>query len=132
MLFDNRYGWLMVSKSPRFYIGESTIPGAGKGLFAKVALAKGDRLEVIGVLISSGSISDECTRYADEYKFRVRNKLLIPLGYGGMVNHSLKQPNLKKVINGGRLFLQATHPVQAGEELFITYSKYARERFNLR
>ena len=106
----------------RFCVNVSTIPGAGNGLFARTFLAAGERLEVIGVLVAAGSLSDVCTRYADHYKFRVGELLLIPLGIGGMVNHS-KQANLEKVIEGQTVYLRTTREVHAGEELFFTYGE---------
>ena len=114
----------------RFYVSESRIPGAGQGLFTKTSLAQGDRLEVIGVLIPVDSVSDQCTRYADPYKFRVGNDLLIPLGYGAMVNHS-RDPNLEKMIEGDRVVLQALRLIHQGEELLFCYSEYAQNRFRL-
>jgi len=108
----------------RFEIRNSTIAGAGRGLFAKVPLEEGSRLEIIGIFIVSGSIADECTRYADIYKFRVGDYLLIPAGYGGMVNHSA-QPNIAKIIAKQRVYLQTLRPIAAGEELFFRYSDFA-------
>jgi hypothetical protein len=35
------------------------------------------------------------------------------------------------VLEDGALYLQVTRPVQPGEELFYTYSAYARERFGI-
>ncbi len=119
-----------MEEEERFYISESTIPGAGRGLFLKSPLVPGDRLEVKGVLIPANSVSDQCTQYADPYKFRVGNDLLIPLGYGAMVNHS-KDPNLEKVVEGERVYFRALRPVAEGEELFFSYSSYAQERFGL-
>ena len=113
---------IIVENDERFYVNTSTIPGAGDGLFAKTFLAEGKRLEVIGVLVPAGSVSDVCTRYADCYKFRVGDLLLIPLGFGGMVNHS-RNPNLKKVIDGQRVYLRTTRPIHPGEELFFTYGE---------
>ena len=83
---------VIVENDERFCVNVSTIPDAGNGLFARTLLAEGEQLEVIGVLVPAGSVSDVCTRYADHYKFRVGDLLLIPLGFGGMVNHS-KHPN---------------------------------------
>ena len=107
----------------RYYVGVSTLPGAGEGLFACLPLGEGDRLEVIGVLVPSGSVSDACTRYADRYKFRVGELLLIPLGFGGMVNHS-RRPNMEKVVEGRSVYLRATRPISAGEELFFDYGDH--------
>src|SRR5204863_8672919 len=80
----------------RFYVAPSTIPGAGQGLFAGASLAAGERLAVLGVLVRGGSASDQCTGFADEYKLRVGDYLLIPCGLAAMANHS-SQPNLAKV-----------------------------------
>ncbi|MBI4213219.1 MAG: SET domain-containing protein-lysine N-methyltransferase [Chloroflexi bacterium] len=114
----------------RFYVGPSTVPGAGRGLFAKVPLAAGEKLEVIGVLVEPDSTSDICTAFANEHKLRFGKVLIIPVGFGGMVNHSV-QPNMEKHAEGTTLYLRTTRPVGAGEELFFTYSDYARERFGL-
>ncbi len=105
----------------RFVISMSTMPNAGNGLFARRLLAEGERLEVIGVLVQAGSVADSCTRYADCYKFRVGEYLLIPVGFGGMVNHST-DPNMEKVIEGQTVFLQTNRVVQPGEELSFEYS----------
>jgi len=126
----------MIEKNPvlasdrRFYIKTSTIPGAGKGLFARTPMVAGEKLHVQGVLVRRDSSADRCTVYADAYKFRVGNDLLIPLGYGGLVNHSLR-PNLEKVVEGNKVYLQALRPIKAGEELFFCYSRYAQRRFRL-
>jgi hypothetical protein len=115
----------------RFYLAPSTIPGAGRGLFARVALAAGEELRVMGVLIPAGSVSDECTRYADAYKFRLGDALLIPVGYAALVNHSARAPNLEKVAADDALSLRTLRPVAAGEELLFCYSAYAQARFQL-
>jgi hypothetical protein len=116
---------------PRFYVGPSTVIGAGLGLFAKLSLAKGDRLKVIGVFIDRDSVADRCTHFADEHKLRAGDRLLIPLGYGGMVNHSAT-PNLTKVIETDAVYLEALREIAPGEELFFTYTEYAQQRFGLR
>ena len=112
---------LMMETDKRFYISKSTLPGAGKGLFAKTPLAQGERLEVLGVLITADSVSDQCTSYADPYKFRVGDKLLIPTGYGTVVNHSA-DPNLEKLIEGEKVYLKALRPINLGEELLYLAS----------
>ena len=118
------YVMVIVENDERFCVNVSTIPDAGNGLFARTLLAEGEQLEVIGVLVPAGSVSDVCTQYADHYKFRVGDLLLIPLGFGGMVNHS-KHPNMEKVIDGQTVYLRTTRAIHPGEELFFTY----REEF---
>jgi len=115
---------------PRFYAARSTIPGAGNGLFARVALRAGDRLEVLGPLVRADSVSDRCTAFADEYKLRVGELLLIPCGIAALANHSA-QPNLEKVIEGESVFLRLLVDVAAGDELCFSYSDYARTRYGI-
>lgn len=114
----------------RFEVRPSAVPGAGLGVFARVDLPAGAELEVIGVLVRRESVSDRCTHFADHHKFRVGDKLLIPVGLGGLVNHS-RAPNLEKVITGERVVLRTVRPVAAGEELFFRYPDAALERFGL-
>ena len=114
----------------RFELRPSTVPGAGLGVFARVDLPAGATLEVIGVLVRRESVSDRCTHFADHHKFRVGDRLLIPVGYGGLVNHS-HEPNLEKHLDGDRVLLRTVRPVAAGEELFFRYPDAALERFGL-
>jgi len=122
---------LLDETDDRFELRESTIPGAGRGVFAIKPLHDGDRLKVIGVFIKPNSVADDCSRYADEHKFRAGDKLVIPVGFGGMMNHSSTAPNMEKVVEEDELYLVATRDVSVGEELLWTYSDYARERFGL-
>jgi hypothetical protein len=81
----------------RFYIAPSTLPNAGYGCFAKFFISKGSWLEIIGVYIKTNGIADQCTEYAKRYKFAggpQMNAKIVPMGYGGMVNHS-DDPKLK-------------------------------------
>jgi hypothetical protein len=115
----------------RFYVADSTAPDGGNGLFTGQAMRKGDRFEVIGVLVRRDSLSDKCTHFCDHHKFRVgEDLLLIPMGIGGMANHSLA-PNLRKVFEGERVFLEITEDVPADTEVFFTYTEYAQEAFGL-
>lgn len=77
----------------RFYITESTIPNSGLGVFAKVKLHKGDFLEIIGVITECGSVVDQCTHYANRYKFanepeKEFKNVLIPMGYAAIINQA--------------------------------------------
>ena len=115
----------------RFYVAQSTLPGAGYGLFTSAPLRKGDRLEVIGVLVRRDSVSDKCTHFCDHHKFRVgEDLLLIPMGFGGMANHSLS-PNLQKVFEGERVYLELLEDLPADSEVFFTYTPYAQQAFGL-
>jgi SET domain-containing protein len=120
---------LLRDTEKRVSIARSAIPGAGRGVFAKVSLAKGAVIEAVGTLVRAGSTEDTLTSYADIYKFRAGKYLLIPAGFAGMVNHSAK-PNMEKVVKGSRVYLRALRRIEKGEELHFTYSKYAQKSFN--
>jgi len=122
---------LINEEDDRFYVADSTLPGAGNGLFTKVPIRKGDRLEVVGVMVRRDSTSDRCSHFCDHHKFRVgEDLLLIPLGFAAMVNHS-PTPNLQKVLEGDCLYLEALRDLAANEELFFSYAPYAQEAFGL-
>jgi hypothetical protein len=114
----------------RFYLKTSTIPRAGLGVFARVSLQKGARLEVIGLRVKPGSIADRCSPFTDRHKFLHADWLIIPLGYAGMVNHSPK-PNMVRCEESDKLFLQALREIAADEELFHAYNQAALRRMGL-
>ncbi len=115
----------------RFELRPSSVPGAGLGVFARVALPAGAELEVVGVLVRRDSDADRCTHFADHHKFTVgADLLLVPVGLGGMVNHAA-EANLERVEHPGRVVLRTARPVAAGEELFFAYSEAARRRLGM-
>jgi hypothetical protein len=82
----------------RFYIKESTIKTAGKGLFAKRKIEKDEYLPISGIMVKRNSIADECTYFFNSYKVAANMKkkgdlvdigeyVIVPLGYAGIVNH---------------------------------------------
>lgn len=89
----------------RFYIADSGIKGAGRGLFARRKISKGELLVVHGVAMERDKPTDRCTGYGNSYKFAAcvtelpNGKIdhgiftILPLGYAGMVNHT-NDPNL--------------------------------------
>jgi len=121
----------MTETDERFYVAPSTLPGAGEGLFAAVPISGGDRLRIVGVLVMANSESDRCTDYADRYKLRAGELLLIPTGWGAKVNHS-DDPNVRKVVEGQDVYLEALRPIAKDEELFFRYHEYATSRFGLK
>ena len=73
---------------------------------------------MVGVLIAANSVSDRCTAYADPYKVRVGEYLLIPTGWGAMVNHR-EDANVEKVIEGEDVYLEVLRPIAKDEEIFF-------------
>jgi len=104
-------------KDERFYLGESTQPLAGKGVFAARDIKAGEVIEVIGVAVEKGSVADICTAYADPFKFASDYEgsythHIIPLGYAGMVNHA----NRKESQN-----VEIRHAERGGERVSVYY-----------
>ena len=98
---------LFEEKDDRFYIKKSNVNNAGVGLFAKMPIKKNSFLEISGILVERESIADQCTSYANAYKFaaRVERKeklvnigkyLIVPMGFAGIVNHA-DTPNNQNV-----------------------------------
>lgn len=122
---------LVAESDTRFEARASGVPGAGLGLFARVALPAGTELEVVGALVARDSPADRCTHFADHHKFVVGDDLLlIPFGFGGLANHS-DCPNAEKRVSGTRVFLRLLRQLAAGEEVFLAYRPEARARMGL-
>jgi SET domain-containing protein len=120
----------MNESDPRFCLKQSTTPGAGLGVFARLPLRKGDCLEVMGVRVKPGSVADACSAFADRHKFVHGDQLIIPLGYAGMVNHSAT-PNMVRHEQDGKLFLKALRDIAVDEELFHAYNATALRKMGL-
>ena len=79
---------------PRFYIKDSSIEGAGSGVFAQKKIQKGNYLEIIGVMVKSDSTAHTCTQYANKYKFASNEEIthqIIPMGFAAIINHAIDQ-----------------------------------------
>lgn len=112
----------------RFVVRSSTIHG--RGVFALMAIAKGSRLiEYTGERISHEA-ADE--RYAEEQEnsphtmlFSVDKDTVIDATHRGSsarwFNHSCR-PNCEAVDDEGRIFIETTRNIQAGEELSYDYN----------
>jgi len=126
---------LIEETDTRFYLDESTIKNAGLGVFAKEAIKVGERIEIIGVAVKYGSVADQCTAYANNYKFSATAKnadrKIVPVGYGGMVNHTndLDKQNVhldhsksnKNHPHAGQAIYTFFRNVRSGEEILGNY-----------
>lgn len=122
----------------RFYLKKSTQPNAGSGVFAARDLKKGDFLVVKGVMVKKNSIADKCTAYANNYKFAAAHDgeydtHVIPIGFGGMVNHAneLKNQNAeikyldhRKIgVEGGNVVYSFLRDINKDEEILGNYGE---------
>jgi hypothetical protein len=129
---------LVEEKDKRFYLDKSTIESAGMGVFALEDIAVGSVLEIIGVMIDVGSISDQCSSFASNYKFAAKfsgeyNRHIIPLGFGGMVNHTVDKKNQNVELryikrntnneNAGSAVYYFIKDVKKGQEILGNYGE---------
>ena len=116
---------------PMIEVRTSTIHG--RGVFARRPIAEGTRIiEYAGEVISE---REGDARYDDDSMERHHTFLMalaggrcIDAAVGGndarLINHSC-DPNCEAVEAGGRVWIEATRPIAAGEELSYDYA-YAR------
>ncbi|MCL1888592.1 MAG: SET domain-containing protein-lysine N-methyltransferase [Kiritimatiellaeota bacterium] len=106
-------------------VAKSGVPGAGRGVFARVDIPKGTRVaEYTGVVCREADYA-----YEDEGDYVVlfsigRGRVLDPrkgnASVARWINHSC-EPNCAASQDGGRIFIEAERALRAGEELFYNY-----------
>lgn len=121
-------------KAQRRFVVRSS-PIHGRGVFALMPIPKGSRLlEYTGERISH-EVADE--RYAEEQEnsphtmlFSVDEDTVIDATHRGSsarwFNHSCR-PNCEAVDDEGRIFIEATRNIRAGEELSYDYNLLLEE-----
>ena len=129
---------LIEETDKRFYIAESKIPKAGKGVFAKEPLKAGDYLEIIGVYVQRDSVVDTCTNYARSYKFGAKpgldfTRYVMPMGYAAIINHAPNESvqncridahkGSKRNPNAGTLVYRFIRDIAVDEEVLGNYGE---------
>lgn len=114
----------------------STLPNSGKGLFTTKAIKKGERIiEYLGEIIDWKEYEKRVERDEDGYLFFVNKKHCIDAW--NTPQHKARYANdaagLSKVkgltnnsvyeIDGNKCFIVATKNIEAGQEIFVSYSK---------
>lgn len=108
-------------------VGKSQIKNAGRGMFAKTAIAKNQIIETCPILetreedyekLKATRLRDYYFIWSDEPK-----KVALCLGYGALYNHSY-EPNAtyKKDTDSGTITFVAIKDIQAGEEITVNYN----------
>ncbi len=114
-----------IEPSDKIFLDQSTIPGAGRGVFAKRALTKGEVIEVCPVIEIplTDSSNDDQNGSLTNYFFYFGNGLAVVLGFGSIYNNSYT-PNatyIKKPSDGVVEF-QATEDIEAGINIIVNYN----------
>lgn len=119
---------------PLYFVRRSTIHG--RGVFAARKIAKGTRvIEYKGQRVTHKEVD---RRYADidendnhTFLFEVDDEWVIDAGVRGnaarWINHGCS-PNCETVEEDGRIYIEATRDIRAGEELMYDYNITLEER----
>ena len=130
-----------------FVVKKSNLPGAGKGLFAKKDIKKGERfLEYLGEVVTEAELNRRAEKDIFGYAFYISKKKCIDAYY--TPNESARYANdakgLTKVkgLNNNACYvvyrnsgwLKAERGIQAGDEIFVSYgAEYWRDiRYNIK
>ena len=120
--------------SPKLECKESSIHGVG--VFAKERIASRELIEGCPVILFHSDTLDTLAADGvdDEHQIRhvlmdypfawtTSTQLAFALGWGGIYNHSTKNPNATWKCNSenGSLDFYSRHVIEAGEEIFIRY-----------
>jgi hypothetical protein len=136
---------LFEENDDRFYIKESTLQNAGKGVFASRDISKDEYLPISGVMVKRDSDADQCTYFFNSYKFAANVKrcgdmvdigenVIVPLGFAAIVNHINDQRQSVEIRYVGDQFPQKSshsgkavywfiRDVKKDEEIFGNYGK---------
>ena len=115
-------------------IKDSTIPGAGKGLFARWDFGKGDAIvRYTGDIVQTADGEEESGWRGSSYVLEVTNSWAIDAARantadGRMINDTVTtkmRPNVKFAFDARRkvVTIRALRAIKAGEELFISYGR---------
>lgn len=112
----------------KIYIDESKTVGAGRGVFAKERILRGECIEqcpVVALLDAKDRNRLRKTGLVNYYFLwgDKRDHAAICLGWGSVYNHSF-EPNARyeKVMEDRRMDFYALRDIEAGEEILVNYN----------
>lgn len=123
-----------MSSTKSLFIKRSLLPNAGKGLFTRVDIKKGDRI----VEYAGRRRKWKDVKHLDGhngYLMRLNRTTAIdakPLNSGkgryandamGLTRVAGLRNNAEYLIYGNRVFIEATRNIRKGEEIFVSYGK---------
>jgi hypothetical protein len=115
------------------FVEESTIPGAGKGLFTKIDIPKGTRIvEYKGRRTTWSDVKNDSTNY---YIYTINRNNVIDAqktlsALARYANDAKGFTRVKGIINncvyvndGNRAFIESVKNIPAGSEIFVDYTR---------
>ena len=116
-------------------IKRSKIPGAGKGLFTKQFIAKGERIvQYKGKTTTWKNVLADVAAFNGYVYYIKRNLVIDAKNYkttfgryandaNGISRIKKLNNNCKYVIDGKKVFIEATKDIYAGSEILVAYGK---------
>lgn len=109
---------------PRLQVKKSKIENAGYGVFASDDINKNTIIErAHGLKINRKHRDGSIINY--DYNLDPKNTFVV-FGYGSIYNHS-DTPNIEHVLDKNNdtpnMTYRTTRPIEAGEELYVSYGK---------
>lgn len=127
-----------IEPSEHIYIAASSLPGAGRGVFAKEKIVKGTLIEQCPVVSLENPIDRKYLRKTGLVNYYFlwgdsRNRVAMCLGWGSVYNHSFT-PNAQytKIVEDDRMDFYAIEDIEAGEEITVNYNGNPNDTRRLR
>lgn len=124
----------MPSLEKQLFVQESTIPGAGQGLFTRVAIPKGTRIIEYTGKVSTWENADH-QEGLNAYIYYMSDDNVIDASkrkksLGRYANDARGMKKIKGLLNnsvyveeGLKVFIESTKPIPAGGEILVSYGK---------
>ncbi|HEY0030914.1 MAG TPA: SET domain-containing protein [Bacteroidia bacterium] len=128
-------------------VKKSTLSGAGKGLFTKRDIKKGERIvEYLGEIITEGELNRRAEKNDYGYSFYINKRRVIDAFYfpEALARYANDAKGLTRIpglrnnccyeIYNHKAYIQAERNIKAGEEIFVGYgSEYWSDiRYNVK
>ena len=124
--------WSHLIRDRKLRILPSTLPGAGKGLFAhapdqEIVFRRGDRIvDYGGEVLTVAQLAERYGQWTGPYAFGATRTIIQDAAcvrsVGSIVNHRAA-PNARYGVYQGRGFIKALRNIRHGEEIFVNYGR---------
>ncbi len=117
-----------IRASEKIYVADSNIAGAGRGVFARSNMQKGETIEVCPVIeVPAGDPSNAPDGLLITYFYyfgRRKDRALIVLGFGSIYNHSvLPNASYKEAGRTQTMIFTALRDIKQDEEITVNYNQ---------
>ena len=121
-----------VISSDKLYIAHSTIPNSGRGVFAKVAIKKGEVIERCPVIAipehDAEHVNHSILATYIYYLGKTKERLFLALGYGSLYNHTY-EPNARYKEHAAEEIIEfiALRDIKPQEEITVNYNQHEQK-----